>query len=226
MRMTKIIFGSFVLLLVLAKRSPAADLSKYRDFQLGTTLSAVVMQTGGEVQPKTLHSRPALIQQLAWRPRSLGPSTQMEAVEDVTFTFYEGSLFRIMVRYDRYQTEGMTSADLVEAISAAYGQPLAPPAAKVTPDPGAYSDAAEVIARWEDAANSFELVRTSYGPSYKLTGSVKAIEAKAAATELEARRLDEQEAPQRDAARIVAEEASAKDKLDKARLVNKPKFRP
>jgi hypothetical protein len=149
----------------------------------------------------------------------------MEAVEDVGFSFYDGSLFRITVRYDRYQTEGLTSADLVEAISASYGPPTAPPA-RVAPETGAYSEPAEVLARWEDAEHCFELVRTSYGPSFKLTGSLKAIEAKAADATVEARRLDDLEAPQRDAARIVADEASAKDKLDKARLVNKPKFRP
>ena len=224
--MTRTILSSLVLLGTLPVVSPAADLSKYRDFQLGTTLAAVVKQTGAESQPKNLHLRPALIQQLEWRPRPLGPSKQMEAVEDVAFTFYEGSLFRIAVRYDRYQTEGLTGSDVVEAISATYGQPLPPAAAKVTTDPGAYSEPLEILARWEDPEYSFELVRSSYGPSYKLTGSLKAIETKAAAAAVEARRLDDEEAPQRDAARIVAEEASAKGKLEKARLLNKPKFRP
>lgn len=224
--MTRTFLSSLILLGVLPAASTAADLSRYRDFQLGTPLSAVVKQTGVEAQPKNLHLRPALIQQLEWRPRPLGPSTQMEAVEDVAFTFYEGSLFRIAVRYDRYQTEGLTGNDLVEAISATYGPALPPAAIKVTPDPGAYSEPAEVLARWEDPEYAFELVRTSYGPSFKLTGSLKAIETKAAAATAEARRLDDQEAPQRDAARLVAEEASAKDKLEKARLLNKPKFRP
>jgi hypothetical protein len=150
----------------------------------------------------------------------------MEAVEDVNFTFYDGILFRIAVRYDRYQTEGLTSADLVEAISAAYGPAMTPSAPKAKPEEGAYSEPAEIVGRWEDSEHSFELVRSSYGPSFKLTGSLKALERKASVATEEARRLDDQEAPQRDAARIVAEEASAKDKLAKARLVNKPKFRP
>lgn len=224
--MTKTILSSFVLLIILPAVSPAADLTRYRNFQLGTTLSAVVKQTGVEAQPKALHLRPALIQQLEWRPRPLGPSPQMEAVEDVTFTFYDGSLFRITVRYDRYQTEGLTSDDLVEAISATYGPAATPPAAKVTPEPGAYSEPAEVIARWEDAEHSFQLVRTSYGPSFKLTASLKAVEAKASVAAAEARRLDDLEAPQRDAARIANEEKLARAQLEKARLVNKPKFRP
>jgi hypothetical protein len=54
----------------------------------------------------------------------------------------------------------------------------------------------------------------------------KALEARAQAATLEAKRLDDREAPQRDAARIADEQEAAKAKLEKARLVNKPKFRP
>ena len=50
--------------------------------------------------------------------------------------------------------------------------------------------------------------------------------APAQAATLEAKRLDDQEAPQREAARLASEEVAAKTKLEKARLVNKPKFRP
>jgi hypothetical protein len=225
--MTITIFSSLILLGALPAAS-AADFSRYRDFKLGSSLSEIVKQTGVEpAAAKTLHRRPALIQQLEWRPRPLGPSTGMEAVEDVAFSFYDGSLFRIVVRYDRYQTEGLTAGDLIEAISATYGPAVAAPvAAKVTAEQGPYGDQVEVLARWEDPEYSFELVRTSYGPSFKLTGAVKATEAKAAVAVAEARRLDDQEAPQRDAARLVADEASAKDKLAKARLLNKPKFKP
>ena len=70
------------------------------------------------------------------------------------------------------------------------------------------------------------LIRSSYGPSFKLVGVLKRLEAPAQAAILEAKRLDDQEAPQRDAARIASEEEAARAKLEKARLVNKPKFRP
>ena len=55
---------------------------------------------------------------------------------------------------------------------------------------------------------------------------MKRLEAPAQAATLEAKRLDDQEAPQRDAARLASEEEATKTKLEKARLVNKPKFRP
>ena len=43
---------------------------------------------------------------------------------------------------------------------------------------------------------------------------------------LEAKRLDDQEAPQRDAEKIAKDLETERVKLDKARMVNKPKFRP
>jgi hypothetical protein len=52
------------------------------------------------------------------------------------------------------------------------------------------------------------------------------LETPAEAANLEARRLDDLEAPQRDAARLASEQEAAKAKLEKSRLVNKPKFRP
>jgi hypothetical protein len=42
----------------------------------------------------------------------------------------------------------------------------------------------------------------------------------------EAKRLDDQEAPQRDAARIAGEKETERAKLEKSRLENKPNFRP
>jgi hypothetical protein len=55
---------------------------------------------------------------------------------------------------------------------------------------------------------------------------MKTLEAPAEAATLEAKKLDDQEAPQRNAARVAGEEEAAKVKSEKARLVNKPKFRP
>jgi hypothetical protein len=43
---------------------------------------------------------------------------------------------------------------------------------------------------------------------------------------VEAKRLDDREAPQKEAARLAAEKETEQAKLDKSRLLNKPKFRP
>jgi hypothetical protein len=59
-----------------------------------------------------------------------------------------------------------------------------------------------------------------------IRGVLKKLDAPAQAAILEAKRLDDQEAPQRDAARLAGEQELAKAKLEKLRLLNKPRFRP
>ncbi len=210
---------------VMSAAALAGDLSRYRDFQLGTDLPTVAKQTGtSPSQAKTIHRRPALIQDLEWRPQPLGSSSKAQAALDVVFSFYNGELFRIVVNYDRYETEGLTTDDLVDAISTTFGM-ASKPAAPAKAAQGLYGDQQEILARWQDPRYRFDLIRSSYGPSFRLVGVLRDVEVKAQAAVVEARRLDDQEAPQRDAARIADEEAAAKDKLEKARLVNKPKFR-
>jgi hypothetical protein len=202
------------------------DLSKYRNFQLGTDLPTVAKLASASLsQAKVIHSRPVLIQELDWSPQPLGASSQSESAQGVVFSFYNGELFQMVVSYDRHETEGLTPVDMVEAISATYGMAGKPPAlAKAALGP--YGDQEEILAQWQDPQYRFELIRSSYGPSFRLVGVLKRLEAPTQAAILEAKRLDDQEAPQRNAARIASEAAAAGDKLDKARLVNKPKFRP
>lgn len=210
----------------LAAATSVTDLSKYRNFQFGTDLSTIAKQAGGNpAQAKVIQSRPALIQELEWRPQLLGASSQPEPAKEVVFSFYDGKLFRIAVAYDRYETEGLTAEDIVDAISATYG-PGAKLAAHVKVAPVSYGDQEEILAQWQDLQYRFDLIRSSYGPSFRLIGVVKGLEAQAQAATLEAKRLDDLEAPQRDAARLASEAEAAKAKLEKARLANKPNFRP
>jgi hypothetical protein len=200
----------------------AADLSSYRTFQLGMDLSAAEKQ-GAPAAPevKTIHLRPALIQDLEWRPRA---SAESDPLKDVLLTFYNGKLFRIVANYDRYKTEGMTIDDMIEAISATYG-PAARPAVEIL-FPSTFSENVKVIARWEDAESSVNLVRSPYQPSFALVSFSKQLNALAQTATAEAIRLDAQEAPQRDAEqkRRQADQASATQ--EKARMTNKPGFRP
>jgi hypothetical protein len=204
----------------------AGDLSRYRSFEFGSDLATVAKQAAADPsQAKVIHSRPALIQEIEWRPQPLGASSQTESAQSVLFSFYDGQLFRIKVDYDRYRTEGLTVDDFVNALSATYG-PAAKPAAPANVAPGDYGDQQEIVAQWQDSQYRVDLIRLSYGPTFRLVGVLKRLEAPAQAAALEAKRLDDQEAPQRDAARLASEEDAAKTKLEKARLVNKPKFRP
>ena len=145
-------------------------------------------------------------------------------MQEVLFSFYDGQLFRIRVDYDRYQAEGLTVGDFVDAISATYG-PAAKTTASANVAPGNHGDQQEIFAQWQDSQYRFDLIRLSYDPTFRLVGFMKRLEAPTQAATLEAKRLDDQEAPQRDAARLAREEDAAKTKLEKARLVNKPKSR-
>ena len=221
-----VVVTSFLLLGGLSAATLPPDLSKYRTFRLGTSLPTVKKQAGvNSSEVKIIHRRPVLIQELEWRPGVLGSGAQTEPAKEVVFRFYEGALFMIMVTYDRYDTEGLTAEDLIEAISRTYGLAGKPTAAAQTAQ-ARFGDVEQIVAEWQDPHYRFELIRSSYGPSFKLVGFLKKLEAPAQAAMLEAKRLDEQEAPQREAVRRASEEEAARVKLEKARLVNKPKFRP
>ena len=76
----------------------AADLSKYRNFQLGADVPTIAAQVGASPsEAKVVYRRPALIQELEWRPQPLGSSSQTESANEVVFSFYNGELFRIAV---------------------------------------------------------------------------------------------------------------------------------
>jgi hypothetical protein len=218
--------SALVLFTTASLTAMAEDLSKYRNFQFGADLPAVAKLLGASPsQAKVIHSRPALVQELEWRPQSPGPSPIAESAEGVIFSFYNGTLFRIAVKYDRYATEGLTTEDFVEAISVLYGAPskLPPP---VRPVKESYSDQEDTVARWEDPQYRFDLLRASFGPTYTLVGILKSLEVLVQASNVEAKRLDDLEAPIREAARAAAEQDAKAATLEKTRLVNKPKFRP
>ncbi len=204
----------------------AEDVSRYREFQLGMDLATVAKQAGtNPSEAKVIHSRPALIQEFEWRPQVLGGSSKTEPAHHVALQFYNGELFRIVVSYDRNETEGLTPDDIAGSISATYGVPAEPPASIKIVE-GRYGDQEEILARWQDAQYRFDLIRSSYGPSFSLVGVLKRLETPVQAAILEAKRLDDLEAPQREAVRIASEEEAGRAKLEKARLVNKPNFRP
>jgi hypothetical protein len=201
------------------------DLSRYRDFKLGSDLSTVATQAGVSAsQAKSIHLRPALIQELEWRPRALGWSDKAESVQLVVFTFYNSELYRIVVTYDHDEIEGMTAPDVIQVISASYGAAATPPALSETVK-GRYGDQERVLARWQDTDYRFDLVRTSQGFNYRLIGVRRALEEPVEMAIQEALRLDDKEAPQREAAKLASEEEAAKAKLEKTRMLNKAKFR-
>ena len=205
----------------------AQDLSRYREFQFGMNLVAVAKQA--DMKPseaRMIHQRPAVIQELDWRPqRSRGPSPQAEPVKEVLFTFYNGELFQMVVNYDQYRTEGLTDEDMVEAISAKYGTGTRPDAKIILFSSfQVYNNSEKVIARWEDSQYSLNLFRSSYQPTFGMLVFSKPLDGLARAAMVEAIRLDEQEAPQREIDRQKKQDGENRAAQEKARLVNKANF--
>src|SRR5712671_2092123 len=115
----------FVVLLLTAPLLRAQDLSKYRHFTLGMSLTRVLERTDQKMADvKVIHGRPALIQELSWWPPNLpGTSFRSDTVEQILFSFYNAELYKISVTYDRTSTERLTGEDMVKSISAKYGPP-------------------------------------------------------------------------------------------------------
>jgi hypothetical protein len=225
--MTKVFFKWILTaLLAIPGAAWAEDLSMYRSFQLGTDLLTVAKQAG--VDPagaRVVHRRPALFQDLEWRPQFTGPTGVSDTAKEVVFSFYDGRLFRITVGYDRYQIDGLTVDDLVDAISMRYGTATRP---KVVAGatPASFGDHEEVLAQWQDPKYEFSLIRSSYGRDFKLVGILNDLNAQATAATIEAVKLDLEDAPQREAARVAKEDETERVRLEKARLANKANFRP
>ncbi|HWW86240.1 MAG TPA: hypothetical protein VNZ26_21745, partial [Vicinamibacterales bacterium] len=104
------------------------SLTRYRDFELGKDLASVSALTGvASSEAKTIYKRPAVLQDLEWRPSHWTAGSNAgstDPVQQVRFSFYDDQLFRVVVDYAHDRTEGMTAADMIEAISAVYGTPL------------------------------------------------------------------------------------------------------
>ena len=229
--------GRFVLLCTAAAvlwcTYPAAaqDLSRYRDVAFGSTVSSVLALTGTRAGAVTvIHQRPALIQELAWRPQYAlnRPDERIEAVQEIRFRFHDDQLFSVTVVYDAHRVEGLTNADMIEALSAVYGPATVTGAAAkgpVAPLPGTIN-ASTALARWQSTDHEFTLMREVYPPTFRLIGVSRQLHAVARAAEIEAVRLDKQDAPRREAERAAAEAERKSAAEKKTRATNKDGFRP
>ena len=210
----------------------AQDLARYREFELGSEVAAVSAVTGVAVpEVKIVHHRPALIQQLTWRPRydalrrtALGT----ESVDTMVFSFYDDQLFRVTVDYDRERTQGLTEADMIEAISATYGSRVNPTISRSLQTPSRYeNDLGSPLARWESVDHSVVLYRPSwYTAGFRLVVTAEPMAALARTAAARALVLDAREAPQREAARKKKEADDQRATEEKARSTNKTTFRP
>lgn len=210
----------------LAAQTPFA----YRGYALESSVASVVKMSGArDDQTKTLHERPARIQEVEWRA-SYGRSGNGPAdpVRDVRFRFYDDKLYQIVVTYDRDRTEGLTHDDVIESLSGTYGIPLLSSRGTARGPLPADVSAADraIVAQWQDATTLLTLTKGTYPPDYQLELLSKALNARARAAIEEAVRLDAREAPQRELDRREANMSDARIASQKARVINKAAFRP
>jgi hypothetical protein len=205
----------------------ATDLSRYRDFHLGSSLAEVARQAGMEPSDaKLISSRPERVEELDWRTNwSASNATRPDSVREIRFRFYNGSLFEMMVAYDRDQTGGMTDSDMTQALSTVYGPASAPTTKEMVFNSG-YTSTVRTIAQWGDTQSVLSLVGFPYGGAFGLIVSSTSNQILARRAMAESERLDRVEAPQRALDRQAKQVADDEARDEKSRLVNKPGFRP
>ncbi len=224
--MIRLFAASMVCIALFSSTASAQDLSRYRDFHFGMDPESVVKQIN--INPsavKTTHRQPAVVQTLQWDPLSVSALVTDRSLRSVRFDFYNSELFKMIVTYDLAGTEGLTTDDMIEAISAVYGSATRPDGT-IAVSSLIYEDEPKILARWEDAQYSISLFRAFYGNTFGLIASSKKLDLMASDSIRESDRLERLEAPQRERALQIKLEEDKRKALEKARLANRPKFRP
>jgi hypothetical protein len=153
----------------------------------------------------------------------------MDPVLDVALTFYNDQLFRIAITYDQSRTDGMTNADVIEAVSTTYGLAAVP----VTPDATVHSsqnsrNEAITVARWANGDRTLTLSRSVFPVVFRLVMMSTILNdlAEAAVTQAVISPDEADETLQREADRRKKDLADAIAAQDRARLRNKAAFHP
>lgn len=203
----------------------AQDLSRYRGYVLGSSLESVVTTSGARAPDvKTLHERPAKIQELQWRtPYASSDAALADPVRGAVFSFCDDALYQVVVSYDHDRTKGLTNSEVIESLKALYGEPVLKSASNRPPT--ALPDAV-VVAQWDSPASSLTLLRDKYSNELQLVFVSKASSTRAQNAIREARRLDAAEAPRRELEERKKQVADAADASEKVRVTNKAAFRP
>ena len=225
MKMMCSLVSSLVMILLSAQCIHGQDLSKYQNFSFGMRLADLSEQVDQKpTEANLIHQRSAVIQELTWWPPLASGTPRAEPVRQILFSFYNGELYRILVTYDRYVTEGLTADAMVRTMSAKYGTATRPTAEINFPtgETREYGTTEKVIVRWEDSRYSFNLFRSSLSNTFGLVMFSKQLNARAEAAIAKSLKLEGQENPQNEVARVKKEA----DDLETSRHKNIKAFRP
>jgi hypothetical protein len=222
-------FGLVAMLCVASVAAVSAAtiaIGEYRGFVLGTSLASVMAKTGDSVaQPRTIHSRPALLQELTWNPTApLRLAEGADPVQRIVFHFVDDQLYKILVEYDRDRTAGLTKADLIAALGLTYGTRGALPPASTRP--GYSLDSSVTVARWQQTDATVDLKHYEYGGGFGLAVTSPRLERAALAGTRAALVIDAREAPLKEAALIKQRDAQERETAAKRRSTNKDAFKP
>jgi hypothetical protein len=200
----------------------AQDLSKYRTFSFGMRLAELSKQVNASPdQVMVIHQSPALIQELtSWPLPPYGPSSPAEPVQQILFSFYNGSLYKIDVTYEGSATEGLTDEDMVRAMSAKYGVGTLP-VAQANPTAISYGSS-EPVASWQDSQYLVTLSRSPLSKTFQLVMLSKQMNGEAETAIVEAVAQESEDAPGKEVARLKKEA----DDLETQRQNNLKTFRP
>lgn len=206
----------------------AQDVSRYRGYVLESSVESVVGAIGARAaDTRTIHERPAKIQELEWRaPYATSESALADPVRGIVFTFLDDALYQVVVSYDRDRTDGLTNNDIIDTLTTAYGAPVLRSATRSPTRPAAAPSDTIALAQWETAEASLTLVRGAYTPEFQLILISKPLSLRARTASREAIRLDAVEAPRRESDLRKKEAAEATTALEKTRATNKAAFRP
>jgi hypothetical protein len=205
MRIMRTVVISVAMILLSAPLIHGQDLSKYRDFSFGMTVADIAKKIDQTPSNATVvHERPALIQELTWLPpQPYDSSSPAEPVDQILFSFYNGTLYRMLVTYEDSATKGLTDEDMIRIVSTKYGLATRPVGAIINfPMNPSYKTSAKVIARWEDPQYSLNLVRSYEETTFAIVTFTKQADAQAGISIAESVKLEQQEAPQKEATKV------------------------
>jgi len=199
--------------------------SRYRGVSIGDSVgvvAAALHMTPSDVA--IVHTRPALIQQLTWRPNQFftGRTSAPDALEEMVLTFHLGQLARIVATYDRDRTEGLTNADLRDSFTTIYGTSMLVSTAsgiRSSGDP-------EIIGQWGDGETLVVLLRETFPRRIRVTVSSVAADRLLQDALASGARLDATEAPTREMVRRLSEELTRRQRDEQSRIDNKSAFTP
>ena len=120
------VFLIAVVLVFSSQLGSAQDLSRYRAYVLDSSLESVLAASGARAaDAKTLHERPAKIQELEWRAPYVRSRRELaDPVRGAVFSFCDDALYQVVVSYDPDRTDGLTNSDIIESLTAVYGEPV------------------------------------------------------------------------------------------------------